>query len=122
MLNYNKITTDIEGNKRATNRFMGELLGITESTFRSRRDLKNFTPNDIEKIADYFGRSILYYYDRDEATQKGESYNQQPKTTLINDEYKTCRLCKEKDKQIEIMGKYIALLEGQGRNRQATSG
>lgn len=123
MLNYNKIHSSI--NKERTPLVaLSKYLGIANSTFIDRLKKQNLLPDDIEKIADFFGKSIDYYFDRDDEAKpvKAPNYNQQPKPTLISDEYKTCRLCKEKDKQIEIMEKYIAMLEGKGPNQKATSG
>lgn len=92
MLNYKKIIEDIDSKKKATNRAMGDLLGITESTFRSRRDSKNFTPDDIEKIADYFGRTIAYYFDRDEP----QPYTHAEKLNVVEDGCPMCEVYKER--------------------------
>ena len=70
MLNYRKLISDFESSKKATNRALADLLDIPEATFRTRRDRKNFTPDDIEKLADYFGRTIAYYFDREERQTK----------------------------------------------------
>lgn len=70
MLNYRKLISDFESSRKATNRALADLLEIPEATFRTRRDRKNFTPDDIEKLADYFGRTIAYYFDREESQTK----------------------------------------------------
>jgi transcriptional regulator with XRE-family HTH domain len=87
-------------------------MGIAESTFRNRLGRENLTPNDIEKIAEFFGKTIAYYFDKDET--------EAPKATA------ECKKCIEKDKELEekdaeilrlrlklceIQEKYTALLE-----------
>lgn len=121
---------DIEKSKKATNRFMGELLGITESTFRSRRDLQNFTPNDVEKIADFFQRPIAYYFDKEEEGEQITLYTQNHMKKTSGDttvRVYNCSECISKQKEIDRLTsqlndkeKIISLLEG--RNQKATSG
>jgi transcriptional regulator with XRE-family HTH domain len=65
MLNYNKIISDINREK-LSNRQIADVLGIAESTFRSRIDRKNMTPDDIDKLSDYFKRPIAYYFDKED--------------------------------------------------------
>lgn len=65
MLNINKIHSDINfRNLQKTD--VTEILGIPYTTTIDRLKKGNWTPNDLEKLADYFGRTIAYYFDRDE--------------------------------------------------------
>jgi len=93
MLNYNKILSAINF-ERVPKTTIANILGIGESTFRSRLDRKNLTPDDVEKIADYFGKPIGYFFDREEKDVAGE-----PAAAYKNGD--VCQLCKQKDKQIE---------------------
>lgn len=121
MLNYNKIHSSINF-ERTAKRQLAEYLGIPESTLRSRLEKENFTPDDIEKIADYFGKPIAYYFDREEskeapilpgATQvKTKPYAQQEQHNIGTDpklDFYTCPECIEKQREINDLRKLVAL-------------
>ena len=79
MLNYNKIKSDIDSRNTVKTK-LSSSVGIPNSTLRDRLEKKNLTPDNVEKLADYFGRTIAYYFDREEneavsytnAEKKGE--------------------------------------------------
>jgi hypothetical protein len=64
MLNYNKIDSIINLN-RTPKTAIAEYLGIPESTLRNRLERRNLTPDDVEKIADFFKKPIAYFFDRE---------------------------------------------------------
>lgn len=72
MLNYNKIESLINRNNTPKTK-LARLLEIGESTLRSRLERKNLTPDDLEKLADFFGESILYFFDKAETQNSIES-------------------------------------------------
>lgn len=65
MLNYNKITSCINGAGLST-REVAKILNVPASTYRSRLERENLLPNDIEKLADHFNTTIAYFFDREE--------------------------------------------------------
>ena len=72
MLNYNKIHSDI--NK--SNIFISDLVRFLESkytSFKDRLTKEKLYAWEIEKIANYFGKPISYYFDQDET--EGLPYN-----------------------------------------------
>lgn len=102
MLNYNKIHSSINFG-RTPKLQIAKYIGIGESTFRSRLERENLTPNDVEKIAEFFNKPIAYYFDKEESDIVAE-----PKS----DYKRTCLECIEKDKEIGILkGKLLELHE-----------
>jgi len=113
MLNYNKIHSSINS-QRTANRGIAEAIGMPESTFRDRLRRENFTPDDIERIADFFGKPITYYFDREESQSK--QYAENDRQNAVNE---PCPCCAQKEAEIskltrdllETKDKYIHLLE-----------
>ena len=112
MLNYNKIHSLINFD-RTSKRSLAKYLEIGESTFRSRLERKNFTPDDVEKIAEFFEKPIAYFFDKEENEPAGG-------------EQKKCKECEKKEAEIidlrqqiyelnvklaVVQDKYINLLE-----------
>ena len=101
MLNYNKINSTINYN-RTPKTAIAEYLGIAESTLRNRLNNENLTPNDVEKLADFFGKSILYFFDREESNVVNEPVS-----------YKAgkpeCMECTKKLETIKDLRKTVAL-------------
>jgi hypothetical protein len=104
MLDINKIVSDINF-KNLTKIDVTEILKIPYSTTVNRMKSGNWTPDDIEKFADYFGRPIAYYFDREEKEQKEikhypgeEPVNriEEPKITTYS-----CPDCIQKEKVIQ---------------------
>lgn len=127
MLNYNKIHSSINFD-RTSKRKIAEFIGIAPSTFRSRLDMENLTPNDIEKIAEYFNKPIAYFFDKEEGT-----YSTEAKVKKVEEgqtKFNVKDICKQKDeiiaaqkKTIETLERYIAALEQPGQSRRnGTSG
>jgi hypothetical protein len=74
MLNINKIESDINfNNLNVTD--VSKILGGKYTTIVHRMKSGNWTPNDVEKLADYFHRPLAYYFDRDEADKPMPPYN-----------------------------------------------
>jgi len=89
MINYNKIESLIN-KERLTQKRGSEILGIKSTTYQSRLERKIFTPDDIEKLADYWGKSILYFFDREEnngvtVVQDGDINQYNSKTKIGGD-------------------------------------
>lgn len=104
MLNYNKIESVINGAKIST-RKVGEILGIPDATYRNRLKKRNLSPDDIEKLADYFKKPISYFFDRED---KPDIAGEDPA------EYRRkCLQCEEKDKIIELQNKLLSLYENE---------
>ncbi|MCC6582955.1 MAG: hypothetical protein IT271_04570 [Chitinophagales bacterium] len=86
---------------------MAEFMGIADSTLRDRLEKKNLTPDDLEKIAVFFGRTIAYYFDLDEKQEK--VYVNETKVEQVNE---LCANCKVLEAEIsKWKDKYIYLLE-----------
>lgn len=121
MLNYNKIESAINY-ERVPRTKIANILGIGESTLRSRLERKNLTPDDVEKLADYFNKSILYFFDREEP----ETH---PVVNEVRQEYKITRVdcpeCISKLRTIaeleEYRRKYIECLEELAGKKKAAS-
>jgi hypothetical protein len=64
MLNYSKILSDLTSASKDKKELILH-LGLSSSTYYDRLSKRNFTPNDIEGIAAYFNRSLLYYFDKE---------------------------------------------------------
>ena len=134
MLNVNKIESDINSrNLQSTD--VCKILGIKYTTAIGRREKGNWTPDDVEKFADYFNRPIAYYFDRDEKETKNykqeESVNRvEDPAGIVNVKTFSCTDCIEKERviaaqkeTIEIQRKYIASIEGSyAKNGKANCG
>jgi len=66
MLNINKIESDINSNNLQSTD-IARIIGVKYTTTLHRRENGNWTPDDVEKLADYFHRPIAYYFDREES-------------------------------------------------------
>ncbi len=69
MLNYNKIHSSISF-QRTAKTTLSKFMGIANSTLIDRLEKENLTPDDVEKIADFFEKPIAYYFDREEKQAK----------------------------------------------------
>lgn len=87
MLNYNKISSDI--NKRGVH--LTEIArhgNIKYTSFRDRFEREKLYADEIEVIADYFGRSISYYFDREE--KPVGAYVSEEKLNVVNEPCPGC--------------------------------
>lgn len=103
MLNYNKIESAINSAKLST-RKLGDILGIPEATYRDRIKKKNLSPDDVEKIADYFNKPISYFFDREDqldiVVESPVEYQRR------------CLQCEEKDRKIiELQERLLSMYE-----------
>ena len=108
MLNYNKIHSSINS-QRTANRGIAEAIGMPESTFRDRLKKQNFTPDDIEKIAEYFGKTISYFFDREEIEQK--KYPIEKDKQQIVEDPEPCRDCEVLRDKVKLLEKINLLQE-----------
>ena len=72
-------------------------IGINQSTFYDKLKRKSFTPNELEKIAEFFNKPISYYFDRDEPVQLNEK----------DIKYGRCLECEKKQEEIEKLRKEV---------------
>lgn len=110
MLNYNKIESSINY-RRTAKRVLASYLGIADSTLRDRLERQNLTPNDVEKIAEFYKKPIAYYFDKEneeEQTTNNESNNEKENLPLF---LRGCKLCKEKDERINELKERIEELK-----------
>ncbi|MGQ7871349.1 hypothetical protein [Sunxiuqinia sp. sy24] len=80
---------------------MSEIIGAKYTTTINRREKGNWTPNDIEKLANYFNRPIAYYFDMEEGELKNSPDGQE----------QICLSCKEKQGQIDDLEKELSCLK-----------
>ena len=74
MLNNNKIDSLINNaNLKVTD--VAKIVNQPYTTIVNRKAKGTWTPNDIEKLADYFQKSILYFFDRENELPKAETEN-----------------------------------------------
>jgi len=69
MLNINRIASDINF-KSLTKIDVSNILKLPYTTAINRMKHGNWTPDEVEILADYFGRTIAYYFDKEEKQQK----------------------------------------------------
>ena len=108
MLNYNKIHSAINY-QRTPKKELSVFMGIANTTLVDRLKKENLTPNDVEKIAEFFGKSIGYFFDKEE-NEDG---------VLKKPSKEECKDCIQKEKKIEelernmfeLQTKYIKALE-----------
>ena len=93
MLNYNKIHSAINFDRTSKTK-LAEYIGIAHTTLRSRLDRENLTPEDIEKIAEFFDKPIAYFFDKDGKEPIG--LEQTPGRVS-----RLCKECVEKQKEID---------------------
>jgi len=108
MLNYNKILSSINYQRTAKST-LAKFMGIANSTLLDRLEKKNLTPNDIEKIADFFGKSIEYYFDREEVEQK--EYKHKDQKQQIVEDPEPCRDCVALREKVKLLEKINLLQE-----------
>jgi transcriptional regulator with XRE-family HTH domain len=114
MLNYNKIHSAINFD-RTSKRSLAKYLGVGESTLRSRLGKENLTPDDVEKIAEFFSKPIAYFFDKEEK----EAIKDKGEVAI------KCKECEKKDKEIEqlrkelieIQRRYIHAIEMHNRGK-----
>ncbi len=106
MLNINKIhslVNSFDFNMAKVSRG----TGINYQTFKSKMNSDSWTPDDVEKLADFFKKPIAYFFDREEKPYRLPEVE----VDVANDGNDCCRLCKEKDKQIALLEKLVGVLE-----------
>lgn len=116
MLNYNKIKSSMNFGDSKNSELI-KFMGINQSTFYDKLKRKSFTPNELEKIAEFFKRPISYYFDREEPDYVHEEKANYEINRSIN--YTNCPDCIKKQKEIEklrqendaLKDKYIECLE-----------
>jgi len=97
MLNINKIDSDFnKKNLHVTD--IAKILDQPYTTVIHKKKKGNWSPNDIEKIAEFFDRSILYYFDRD--TEPNTAKEPEIK-------YFSCPDCIEKQKEIDRLSEQL---------------
>lgn len=109
MLNYNKIHSIINF-QRTAKTTLSKYMGIANSTLIDRLEKQNLTPDDVEKIADFFEKPIAYFFDREEKEQKPYKFPEE-KLVVVEDKPTICAACAAKDKLIAMQEKHIDLLE-----------
>jgi len=90
MLNYNKIHSAINFDRTSKTK-LAEYIGIAHTTLRSRLDRENLTPEDVEKIAEFFKKPIAYFFDKEGKEVGVESIKGSIK----------CKECEKKDEEIK---------------------
>ena len=103
MLNYNKIHSSINMD-RTSKRKLADFLGISNSTFVDRLNKENFTPDDIEKLSDFFRKPLDYWFDREEqqaAEPPAQRFEKKEPTLTVYE----CQECIEKEKEIDELEK-----------------
>lgn len=108
MLNYNKIESCINFD-RTPYRKLAEFMGLADSTLRSRMKLRNITPDDVEKIADFFAKPISYFFDREEVEQK--HHKPIPEKQQIVEDPEPCRDCESLRDKVKLLEKINLLQE-----------
>ncbi|HET6558106.1 MAG TPA: hypothetical protein VFG54_12380 [Prolixibacteraceae bacterium] len=127
---------------------LSRILNLKYTTAVNRRKTGNYTPDEVECLADYFGRTIAYYFDREEKEVKVEKAPVIPGTTQVSPKpyaqaeqhniaiepkitHYTCPECIQKEEKIRDLRdnindlrKHIELLEFSlgNKNRQSASG
>jgi len=108
MLNYNKIESCINFD-RTPYRKLADFMGIADSTLRSRLERNNITPNDLEKIADFFEKPISYFFDREEVELKHHKPINE-KQQIVEDP-EPCRDCEALRDKVKLLEKINLLQE-----------
>lgn len=98
MFNTSKITSLINSGELNPS-IVSRATGINYQSLKSKLKSGSYTPDDVEKIANYFNKPITYFFDKE-----AETYQlPEVKPDVANDGNDSCKLCKEKDKLIEKM-------------------
>lgn len=110
MLNINKIESDFN-KQNLTDSDIAKILGKAYTTINNKRkrESNRWTPDEVEKIADFFKRPISYYFDKEESNLANES----------SAVYGRCLECERKQKEIDkireerddIYRRYVECLE-----------
>ena len=108
MFNFNKIQSLIHyGDSNVSE--IAKSLKIPYTTLKSKLKANSWSPEDIEKIAEFFNKPIAYFFDKEELSIANES----------SSEYRRCPECERKQIEIEklrderddIYRRYIECLE-----------
>jgi hypothetical protein len=104
MLNINKIESDFNKHN-LTDSDIAKILNKPYTTINNKRKREDnrWTPEEVEKIADYFKRPISYYFDRDEPSQ----VNDKPT------EYGRCTDCEKKQEEINKLRNEVDQLKNE---------
>lgn len=99
--------------EKLSNRQVAHVLGIAESTFRSRIERKNLTPDDVDLLSDYFKRPIAYYFDKENQQENmfDEQDAEKKKNSDVKDQviYKLVDQCEYFRKKYEEVLKKVLL-------------
>ena len=107
MLNINKIESTINS-KNISIAELARILGEPYTTIVSRKKKGTWTPDDVEKIADFSGKSILYFFDREESKPGANNSEMHSNTNSKHTVY-NCLDCIEKENTIKDLRKTIEL-------------
>lgn len=121
MLNINKIASDINV-KSLTKIDVSNILKLPYTTAINRLKHGNWTPDEVEMLADYFGRTIAYYFDREE--KEAKPYANEDKMRVVEDSpCQNCGLLKVKIEGLEALldskNETIAALRGDKKETKA---
>ncbi len=114
MLNNNKIESLLNADEK-TKPQIAEELGIKKQTIYSKIDRNNWNFKEIEFLADRYGKSMDYFFDREREKELD---------IVSEDSPPYCSECASKQKEIErlnnkiqeVYGKYTELLESKNTN------
>lgn len=104
MLNINKIHSLINSGSLKISR-IAEEIEMPYSTLKSKLEADSWTPDDIEKLANFFKKPIAYFFDKEELPQVNEVDNNY-KITQID-----CPECVIKQKEIDRLNEKIQMQE-----------
>lgn len=104
MLNYNKIKSSMNFGDSKNSELI-KYIGINQSTFYDKLKRKSFTPNELEKIAEFFNKPISYFFDRDEPDYVHEPKNNYEINRSVN--CTNCPECISKQKEIDALKKAL---------------
>lgn len=100
MLNYNKIKSSINSGDSKNSELI-RFMSINASTFYDKLKRESFTPNEVEKIAEFFKKPIAYFFDKENDTiahtMEGPKVFTEPRLK------KVCKECISKQNEIDAL-------------------
>ena len=110
MLNINKIESDFN-KQNLTDSDIAKILGKAYTTINNKRkrESNRWTPDEVEKIADFFKRPISYYFDKEESNLANESSAEYRR--CLECERKQMKIDKIRDERDDIYRRYVECLE-----------
>lgn len=127
-VNYNRIR-ELRYQNKVTEEELAAAIGLSIGGYQKMMKLETCTVSRLETIADFFKVPVTYFFEEDLPSNYDPRAEKKQTVKEKRGSYLNCKDCAEKDrtikaqhKTIEILERLVAVLEGNMRRPNGTSG